>query len=174
MWLRDQLPRDVRGVRTILYGYDTKLLMSESFQTIDDLALSFIHRLDSIGQSLLSAKPLVFLAHSLGGIVLKRALVEMANSGVKEKYVLDLVRQVILFGVPNRGMKNSHLFPMVEGQPNAALVQALSLDSIYLSQLDEHFSGVTRLRKVRLVSVFETKQSRTTRVSRQANHEHTN
>jgi len=101
MWLRDQLPYDLKQIRSILYGYDTKLLMSESFQTVEDLGLSLIARLDSIGRSSLSAKPLVFLAHSLGGIVLKRALVEMANSNMKQNFMIDAVRQVILFGVPN-------------------------------------------------------------------------
>jgi hypothetical protein len=42
MWLRDQLPHDLKQIRSILYGYDTKLLMSESFQTVEDLALSLI------------------------------------------------------------------------------------------------------------------------------------
>lgn len=159
MWLRDQLPYDLKQIRSILYGYDTKLLMSESFQTVEDLALSLIARLDSIGRSLLSAKPLVFLAHSLGGIVLKRALVEMANSNMKQNFMLDAVRQVILFGVPNRGMRMSHLLPMVEGKPNAGLVEILSPESTYLPKLDEQFSSIMLLRKIRLISVYETSRT---------------
>lgn len=156
MWLRDQLPHDLNQIRSILYGYDTKLLMSESFQTVEDLALSLIARLDSIGRSLLSAKPLVFLAHSLGGIVLKRALVEMANSNVKQNFMLDAVREIILFGVPNRGMRMSHLLSMVDGRPNAGLVEILSPESTYLPKLDEQFSGIMLLRKIRPISVYET------------------
>jgi hypothetical protein len=48
MWLRGRLPQDVPGDRSIIYGYDTQLVMSESVQTIDDLALSFIQRLSSV------------------------------------------------------------------------------------------------------------------------------
>lgn len=160
MWLRDQLPRDLKQIRSILYGYDTKLLMSESFQTVEDLALSFIARLDSIGRSSLSARPLVVLAHSLGGIVLKRALVEMANGNTKQNFMLDAIRMVILFGVPNRGMRMSHLLPMVEGKPNTGLVEILSQESTYLTKLDEQFNGITLLRKIRLVSVIETARTR--------------
>jgi esterase/lipase superfamily enzyme len=76
--------------------------MSESVQTIDDLRLSFIQRLNSIGQSFVSAKPLVFLVHSLGGMLLKRALVEMANSNDKETFMLESVCQIVFFGVPNQ------------------------------------------------------------------------
>lgn len=165
MWLRDQLPKDLRRVRSIIYGYDTRLIMNESFQSIDDLAFSFIQRLGSIGQSLFSAKPLVFLAHSLGGIILKRALVEMANSRAKENFMLNSVLQIFLFGVPNRGMRNSHLLPIVSGRPNSELVKALSRESTYLSRLDEQFSGVARLRNIRLISIYETRRSRTVEVS---------
>jgi triacylglycerol esterase/lipase EstA (alpha/beta hydrolase family) len=164
MWLRDKLPQDVPGVRSIIYGYDTQLVMSESVQTIDDLALSFIQRLSSIGQSFVSAKPLVFLAHSLGGILLKSALVEMANGNDKETFMLDLVRQIVFFGVPNQGMKTSHLRSMVEGQPNLELVETLTVGSTYLNNLTERFTGVSRLRVMRIISAYETKKSPTTKV----------
>lgn len=168
MWLRDQLPYDLMQIRSILYavyGYDTKLLMSESFQTIEDLALSLIAKLDSIGRSLLSAKPLVFLAHSLGGIVLKRALVEMANSNVRQNFMLDAVRQVILFGVPNREMRMSHLLPMIEGKPNAGLVEILSPESTYLPKLDEQFGCIMLLCKIKLISVYETARTQVSAVN---------
>src|SRR5277367_3228294 len=80
----------------------------------------------------------------------------MANGNTKQNYTLDTVRQVILFGVPNRGMKMSHLLPMVEGKPNAGLVEILSPKSTYLPKLDEQFNGIMLLRKVRLISVYET------------------
>jgi hypothetical protein len=37
MWLRDSLAREKNGVRVLLYGYDTSLVKSESFQDIDDI-----------------------------------------------------------------------------------------------------------------------------------------
>lgn len=43
MWLRDALARNSQGARVLLYGYDTGLVKSESFQDIDDIGnnLSF-------------------------------------------------------------------------------------------------------------------------------------
>jgi hypothetical protein len=38
MWLRDSLPADLPGVQVLLYGYDTRLLESHSFQGIKDIA----------------------------------------------------------------------------------------------------------------------------------------
>ena len=41
MWLRDSLPNDLKGARILLYGYDTNLLCSQTFQSIDDVAIAF-------------------------------------------------------------------------------------------------------------------------------------
>lgn len=37
MWLRDSLACQPSGVRVLLYGYDTTLIQSESFQDLDDI-----------------------------------------------------------------------------------------------------------------------------------------
>ena len=75
------------------------------------------------------------------------------------------VRGMILFGVPNKGMTMSHLLPMVLGQPNVALVNALSPQSIYLSDLDEQFSGIALQRRMRIISIYETKRSQIPKVT---------
>jgi hypothetical protein len=118
MWLRDQLPIDIPHMRMIIYGYDTHLVDCQSFQTIDDLALSFYSKLRSITRANAEPKSLVFFAHSLGGIVLKRAIALVANSGQAETNVLSNVRMIFFFGVPNQGMYMSHLLAMVGDQPN--------------------------------------------------------
>ena len=42
MWLRDGLPQDLAGARVLSYGYDSKLTQSETFQTVDTIAKSFL------------------------------------------------------------------------------------------------------------------------------------
>jgi triacylglycerol esterase/lipase EstA (alpha/beta hydrolase family) len=162
MWLRDALPLDLPCMRTMIYGYDTTLDSSESFQTVQDIAISFVSRLASNGRSGPSAKPLVFLAHSLGGVVLKHALLEMANSAPR-RHIFEGVRAVVFFGVPHKGMSISHLQSMVGGQPNLRLVEDLGPQSTYLRVLDDQFSGLA-CQSVRVFSVFETKRSRTVQV----------
>jgi hypothetical protein len=163
MWLRDGLPIDVPSIRTITYGYDTTLNDSESFQTVQDIAISFVSRLAVAGRSSPSAKPIIFLAHSLGGIVLKHALLEMANSEPR-RHIFEAVRAVVFFGVPHKGMQISHLRSMVDGQPNGTLVEDLGSESTYLRVLDDQFSGLA-YQSVRVFSVFETKRSPTVQVS---------
>jgi hypothetical protein len=165
MWLRDQLPNDFRTIRCMLYGYDTKLLGSNSFQNIDDLARSFISHLKTIGRAEYSARPLLLLGHSLGGILVKRALVYLAGSGETETFMLGKIRLFITFGVPNRGMRNDHLLAIVKSRPNTDLISTLSIHSSFLTILDEAFSGIALHRNIRLVSAYETEKSPLAEVS---------
>jgi hypothetical protein len=54
-------------------------------------------------------------------------------------------------------MKTSHLRSMVEGQPNAELVETLAVGSAYLSKHTERFAGVSRLRTMRNLSLRDEK-----------------
>lgn len=164
MWLRDRLPKEMPNVRSIIYGYDTSLAGSESVKAVDDIAVALINKMRSIGRSNPSAKPLLVLAHSLGGIVLKQAIVMMARTGNSNEAMISMIRGAVFFGVPNKGMKTSHLLPMVQGQPNAHIVDVLSIDSDYLRSLDEQFSGIVTHRSIRILSIYETKRSATMQV----------
>jgi len=48
MWLRDGLPQDLAGARVLSYGYDSKLIQSETFQSVDNIADSFLVSMRSI------------------------------------------------------------------------------------------------------------------------------
>ncbi|KIW27208.1 uncharacterized protein PV07_06967 [Cladophialophora immunda] len=160
MWLRDQLPRDFPTVRCMIYGYDTKLVESNSFQSLDDLARSFIHHLLTIGRAEHSARPLILLGHSLGGILVKRALLYLAGSGEAKKTMLSKIKLFIAFGVPNRGMRIDHLLSIVGLRPNKHLIESLAEPPpnvpSWLSVVDEQFSGIAQHYDIRVVSAFET------------------
>lgn len=153
-------------MRQIIYGYDTSLTGEESFQVIDDLALSLIGRLKSIGRSSAHAKPLIVLAHSLGGIIFKQALINLAGTTADESLILGKICGVFFFATPHLGMEMSHLLAIVQGQPNEPLIRALSVDDCYLNLLDEQFRGIATHSQIRIFSFYETKLSRATQVCR--------
>lgn len=78
MWLRDALPQHlIRArvhVRVFIYGYDSQLIESDSFQEISDLGRSFKNIIVQLTQNGATSKPrnLVLLGHSLGGILVKQ------------------------------------------------------------------------------------------------------
>ncbi|KAK3319651.1 hypothetical protein B0T19DRAFT_270056 [Cercophora scortea] len=163
MWIRDSLPLVVPGARAIIYGYDSDLMEAHSFQTISDIATSLILHLKAGDWNLPSSKPVIFLAHSLGGIVLKDAIVQAADREKSISGILDRVLGALMFGVPNLGMDQSQLMAMVEGQANEALIRDLSGESSnrYLRQLNTQFDGLSFTRTAQILWAYETKESNT-------------
>ncbi|KAI0455159.1 hypothetical protein F5B21DRAFT_473095 [Xylaria acuta] len=161
MWIRDDLPRLLPNIRPILYGYDTALHDHTSFQLIDDLSLKLIQELRAHGWSSTSCKPLIFLAHSLGGLILKQAIVTASDKLERDNPIVQSVQGAVFFGTPNDGMEQSHLMALVKGQYNEKLIADLSPNSTYLQQLDKQFGGISFLQKSQLYWFYETKASPT-------------
>ncbi|KAF2235759.1 hypothetical protein EV356DRAFT_464663 [Viridothelium virens] len=76
MWLRDSLPNDFPHARVLTYGYDTKLEDSRSIQDLDAIAGTFRTALKATrprySDGRLNDRPIIFISHSLGGILLKQ------------------------------------------------------------------------------------------------------
>jgi alpha-beta hydrolase superfamily lysophospholipase len=79
MWLRDFLPDDLRDgaaschARVMTFGYDvnvySKAASQRSFTFAEDLLSAlYDHRQERSG----SRRPIIFIGHSLGGIVIKK------------------------------------------------------------------------------------------------------
>lgn len=130
--------------RQIIYSCLTPLKVDESFQVVEDLALSLIAKLKSIGRSSATAEPLIFFAHSLGGIILNQAVIVLAGSSGVEKLILERIRGVFFFGVLDFGMGMSHLLALIQGQSNEPLVRALAREANSLTLLDGQFRGSQR------------------------------
>jgi len=84
MWLRDSLPYDLvfdedskPTVRIMTYGYDSTIPGSGSIQDIEDLATSIHSSLLGLVTHNTSVKPIIFIAHSLGGLIIKQASVRL-------------------------------------------------------------------------------------------------
>ena len=164
MWVRDALPRALPSIRTILFGYDTTLAGSNSFKSIAHLALSLNDTLGASGFGTPGSKPLIFLAHSLGGVIVKEALVASASGGGRQQ-VVQQTAGAVLFGAPTRGMETQALMTMVSGQVNARLVLDLTILSEYLKRLEDRFFDVAMDGRMKLYWAFETQTSPTVAVS---------
>lgn len=120
MWLSDSLPKDMSMARVMIYGYESRLEGSSSFAHLGDLASSLkraIYRLRS------EKKRIVLIGHSLGGLLIKETVIQMA--GVASDQLAHIVGAVF-FEVPNDGMSIESLIPMVGDQPNRFLLESIS------------------------------------------------
>ncbi|KAH7318509.1 hypothetical protein B0I35DRAFT_451334 [Stachybotrys elegans] len=137
MWIRDALPYDLTvgnaessGIgRVMIYGYDSAVKNSNSFQNLEDLAICFHNSLLALIDVTDSTigKPIIFVAHSLGGLILKQMLILLSKSeGDGHSRFLKSIYGIAFFGVPHDGMDITSLIPMATDNPNRPLVESLS------------------------------------------------
>ena len=159
MWLRDALPVRLRGARVLIYGYDSKLAESRSYQNLEDVASKFRQSLSVVLGGRTRSRPLIFVAHSLGGLVLKQAVIEMAseNASAAESENFKATFAILFFGVPNQGMDIRSLHAMVRGQPNEPFTSYLDRDAGFLYQLINKFRETFHFQDSHIISFFETK-----------------
>lgn len=85
MWLRDALPYDITGeggnkslARVMVYGYESSLLQSKSIQNLEDLGTDFHTNLLALAHTT-TLRPIIFVAHSLGGLIVKEVSLLMRS-----------------------------------------------------------------------------------------------
>ncbi|KAL6835807.1 ankyrin repeat-containing domain protein [Trichoderma sp. SZMC 28015] len=170
MWLRDALPYDVNEEggnngpisRVTIYGYSSNLFESDSFQNLEDLGTAFHRHLRKLAIAG-TFKPIVFIAHSLGGLIVKQTLISLYKSKDEEdQKLLRAVYGIAFFGVPHDGMDISSLIPMVENGPNRFLLESIGLfSSQILSTQHREFLEALGTRESKIICFYETRMSPT-------------
>lgn len=78
-WLRDFLPKDSPELRIMSWGYDSAVLGSSSVGNMTTFAQALLADLKACRSKGLKNRPLIFICHSLGGLVFKRVRVYFRN-----------------------------------------------------------------------------------------------
>src|SRR4051812_33961447 len=75
LWLQDYLPSAFPDARIFTYGYNSKIAFSGSASNVKHYAITLLHRLHARRRDFSDEgkRPIIFICHSLGGIVLKKA-----------------------------------------------------------------------------------------------------
>ncbi|KAM6510829.1 hypothetical protein FSOLCH5_011275 [Fusarium solani] len=151
MWLRDFLSKDLPCCRTMIYGYNSKL-SSHGIDTIMDYGRELIEELKKVRNTEeLRQRPLFFIAHSFGGIILAHCLVKAVQTNEDDHPTIATLHRatygMILFGIPHKGLVVDDIQKMLAGQYNHPRTFQLA-----------DFKNLIRDRKI--VSFYETGQTR--------------
>ncbi|KAH8899526.1 WD40 repeat-like protein [Thozetella sp. PMI_491] len=120
LWLRDFLPaRLSRPARVMLYAYNSSPAIRSVALNIDDHVNSLLQWL-SLGRKSAERRPLVFLCHSLGGLVVKEALIE-AKANERFAAIAGATCLLVFFATPHQGSGLASL-----GDIAARIVQTVS------------------------------------------------
>ncbi|KAA6409764.1 MAG: kinesin light chain 1 [Lasallia pustulata] len=167
LWLRDFLPADIPFARIMTFGYDSTVAFSKSVAKIEDKALELLNQLSAKRSAAGggTSVPIVFVCHSLGGIVVKKALIlaHERSSDPDYKDVLDNTKAVAFLGVPHKGSDsawwaafaaNALKGASIGTSTNTALVADLKKDSTTLTNISKQF--VDRARDLIIYTFYET------------------
>ncbi|CCA68484.1 related to tetratricopeptide repeat domain protein-Neosartorya fischeri [Serendipita indica DSM 11827] len=159
-WLRDLLPTDIPNARILTYGYDADTRSKECVST-----LTMRRHAKALAQALsrerkdAPRRPIVFVAHDLGGIILKWALVICHNQSLTSKGdlrdVLVSTHAILFFGTPHSGLDSTSVLEAINRlasaymettdivlkdlQPNSAELE--NIQSLYLAA-SENISSI--------------------------------
>lgn len=111
-WLRDLLPRKIPNARVLSWGY---LANTNSWGGKSTTSDRILHHAETLIEELQinrevddgSTRPIIFLCHSLGGIIVKRALTIAAGHVSHRSARLHLIYTctfgILFFGTPHNG-----------------------------------------------------------------------
>ncbi|KAI9462631.1 fungal fruit body lectin-domain-containing protein [Russula earlei] len=143
MWLRDLLPAQVPDARVLLYGYNANIIQDASRSRIQEHARLFIKLLQGLAE--IQKRRIIFICHSLGGLVLKQALVFIRNENVYST-LRDVALGVIFLGTPHGGSAHADMAQIlvnitrISFRANAKqLLTAIKKDSVSLLDLAHSF-----------------------------------
>ena len=172
-WPRDLLPNVVHDARILTWGYDADVdgFGSASQSTIHEHAGSLLSDLaDQRETSECYRRPILFVVHSLGGIIVKAALNRSAaTQGTRLKDIAPATLGVCFLGTPHRGSSSASLGKIAYGisrtmtrRPNMKLLQGLERDSEMLEQIGDTFAQTMLKSKMglRVYSFREEKETR--------------
>ncbi|KAJ6032541.1 hypothetical protein N7540_003273 [Penicillium herquei] len=164
-WPGDLLPAECPDARILTWGYDT--LITRGLKTPADKTNIFAHGkklLFALGRKRDTKRPIIFVAHSLGGIVVKEML---ASSHMAEdedlKDIAKSTAAVVFIGTPHRGSKDMASVGEVARKAASIILDtsSTSLDTLGLKTTDlercqEAFSRLWRANDFRVKTFQES------------------
>lgn len=169
-WPRDLLPLTIPNARVLTYGYDTKIRHAfvgpVSKMNVADHGWDLLCALEEVRRDVPS-RPLLFIAHSLGGLVAKIALMKSRDfEHVKPHlhYIVASTVGVFFFGTPHRGADplgpgiRQILTALAKGfafKLNDSIVGTLMPSGEYLREIRDGFLSLAKQRNLVVYSFQE-------------------
>ena len=146
-WPQDLLAKEIKNARIMTYGYDTDviggLFKGASKNNVTQHGRDLMFELERE----VHGEPIVFVAHSLGGILVKEGL-HFSKSHMDPRYqqLHRCTKHVVFLGVPHRGSEMASMGKVLIRLANAAfqdtnkpIVSSLAVDEELLDRIHDEF-----------------------------------
>ncbi|KAJ4253826.1 hypothetical protein NW762_010221 [Fusarium torreyae] len=153
-WPKTLLPPVLSKARILTYGYDAYVVSKSvaSSNRLVDHAMNLVTDLtnDRISCNA-SSRPLIFVAHSLGGLVCKEAiLISRNNPNSHRREIFNRLKGIIFMGTPHKGswMADWAVIPVsalgLVKSANKSLLKILETDDQLLESIQIRFLALVR------------------------------
>ncbi|KIW84514.1 hypothetical protein Z517_03764 [Fonsecaea pedrosoi CBS 271.37] len=167
LWLRDMLPYSVQNTRVLAYSYPSQKLISPE----EPGSLKFLSCATNLIAELYAdrwydkgtERPIIFVCHGFGGLLVKRALIHSANISSRETEHLRSIylstHAILFFGTPHQGLDESFLqyFQRTSPRSNLFFLNSLRKDSSFLADLADQFAPLRK--RFRIYHFYEQNPS---------------
>ncbi|KAI9774757.1 MAG: hypothetical protein M1839_001624 [Geoglossum umbratile] len=159
MWLKDFLPKKLPTARILLFGYNSNVAFQTSIAGVREQAENLLNRLNGKRRDAMD-RPILFICHSLGGLVVKRALVT-AKAAERYSSIKNATYGIVFFGTPHQGGNLASLGNIAASiarlclrNPPNSFMEALEKDSLFADELAQDFRE--QLEDYYVLSFYET------------------
>lgn len=170
-WPQKWLPSepDISTARILTFGYNSQFLSgaTNSLSRITDFAKRLLFDMrfgkdDEMNDLIIGKVPIIFIVHSMGGLVFKKAYVQAVNNE-EYKEMIASVHAVLFLSTPHRGtnlaeLLNRVLSVSILGLSRKQYVAELTRNSPALEDLNEDFRNFAS--KMQIFSFYETLRTR--------------
>lgn len=156
------LPKDpkIARARLFTYGYNSQVTGPEGVENIADFARSLLFdmqhsRGDQVDRLGIGDAPIIFVAHSLGGLVVKKAYL-LAQLDEKYQNLSTSISGIIFLSTPHRGSNLANILSLILRaglQPKKKFIQELVPGSATIEDINAQFCHVAP--KLSIFSFYE-------------------
>ncbi|KAL8364278.1 hypothetical protein RB601_009831 [Gaeumannomyces tritici] len=166
-WPQLWLPLDLPTARVLTFGYNANYNATSEWTAtgIGDFATDFLFRMKytETTPERLGQVPIIIVAHSMGGLVFKKAFAE-GHSGDQYKSIVSIIKGVVFLATPHRGSDLAKYLDRFQqacrrfGRPSRKYITELAQKSPTSNEIDEAFRRYAS--KLMIFSFYEALPTR--------------
>ncbi|RYP60958.1 hypothetical protein DL770_009885 [Monosporascus sp. CRB-9-2] len=164
-WPGDLLPMQCPRARILVFGYNTAIAKHQFTGVVNRNSI-FAHSkalVNDLSRTRPLARPVLFVTHSLGGIVIKETLAICSTSNSEEfEDILKSTAGIVFLGTPHRGSPAAGIGEIARKaasvllmDTNARILDSLSLKNSDLERCQDIFSSLWRKYKFQVKTFQE-------------------
>ena len=173
VWPSQLLPQKIPDAQIMTWGYDADIdhfmsFSSASQNSLYQNSINLLMDLESYRARRKLRVPLIFVTHSLGGLIVKQALIKSsAEKATAIKNITHATKGVCFLGTPHKGSDSASLAKIAASvarlytkRPNTKLLAALERDSVTLEAISSDFAQVYYDQNFHIGTFHEEKETR--------------